>query len=141
MQQFQSLQRLLFFYALTLLVTLILYYFTLFHDMKSDNEQDSIHTFRALQYEITKHKQGPEPFETKIEEVLEHPSLTGVSYQLIVMMPSGQTYIHRHTRPNEPSFSTVTFPTVRASSDSSSIYMTPAVKSVHINLGDFNYAA
>ncbi|MGO1400714.1 MAG: hypothetical protein ACTHVI_05755 [Moraxellaceae bacterium] len=73
MQQFQSLQRLLFFYALTLLVTLILYYFTLFHDMKSDNEQNSIRTFRALQYEITKHKQNPEPFETKIENTMNYP--------------------------------------------------------------------
>ncbi|MGO1513567.1 MAG: response regulator, partial [Psychrobacter sp.] len=55
-------------------------------------------------------------------KMLKHPSLTGVSYQLIVMMPSGQTYIHRYTRPNESSFSTVTFPTARSSSNSSSIY-------------------
>ena len=53
MQQFQSLQRLLIFYALTLLVMLSIYYFALFHEMKKHSEQHSIDTFHTLQYEVT----------------------------------------------------------------------------------------
>lgn len=53
MQQFQSLQRLLIFYALTLLVMLSIYYFALFHEIKKHSEQHSIDTFHTLQYEVT----------------------------------------------------------------------------------------
>lgn len=53
MQQFQSLQRLLIFYTLTLTVMLLLYYVALFHEMKQNSEQQSIDTFYALQHDIT----------------------------------------------------------------------------------------
>ena len=117
MQQFQSLQRLLTFYGLTVLVMLALYYFTLFYEIKEDSKEQSIDTFYALQQEITKHKV---PLKAEIKAILEKPTFDGTSYQLIFMMPSGQTYIHRHARPNEPAFATVTFPIILSSFDNSS---------------------
>ncbi|MGO1474073.1 MAG: response regulator [Psychrobacter sp.] len=109
MQQFQSLQRLLIFYTLTLTVMLLLYYVALFHEMKQNSEQQSIDTFYALQHDITEHAN---PLNSEITKILEKPTFEGISYQLVFMLPSGQTYIHRHTRPNEATFSTITFPKV-----------------------------
>ena len=117
MQQFQSLQRLLIFYTLTLLAMLSVYYFTMFYEIRQDNKQDSIESFYALQYEIS---ELANPDNTDIKKVLKKPFLKDISYQLIFMMPSGQTYIHRHTRPNEREFRGITFPKVIASLPSSS---------------------
>lgn len=112
MQQFQSLQRLLIFYALTLLVMLALYYGTIFHEIKKHSEQYSIDTFHALQHAVTEHDDLLDP---DIQKILARPLFEDISYQLVFMMPSGQTYIHRHTRPNEPAFATVTFPIISSS--------------------------
>ncbi|MGP5178703.1 response regulator [Psychrobacter aquimaris] len=112
MQQFQSLQRLLIFYALTLLVMLALYYVTIFNEIKKHSEQHSIDTFYALQHEVTERDGLLNP---DIKKILEKPVFEDISYQLVFMMPSGQTYIHRHTRPNETAFSTVTFPIISSS--------------------------
>ena len=109
MQQFQSLQRLIIFYGLTVLVMLALYYFTLFYDVTHHNEEQSVDTFYTLQHEITSHTI---PVNTEIKALLEQPAFEDISYQLIFMMPSGQTYIHRHVRANEPAFATVTFPII-----------------------------
>ncbi len=117
MQQFQSLQRLILFYGLTVLVMLALYYFTLFYDMKQHNEEQSVDTFYALQHEITSHTI---PVNTEIKTLLAQPSFEDISYQLIFMMPSGQTYIHRHVRSNEPAFATVTFPIILSPFDDKS---------------------
>ncbi|MER1973838.1 MAG: hypothetical protein ABS880_08730, partial [Psychrobacter alimentarius] len=91
MQQFQSLQRLIIFYGLTVLVMLALYYFTLFYDVKQHNEEQSVDIFHTLQHEITSHTI---PVNTEIKTLLEQPAFEDISYQLIFMMPSGQTYIH-----------------------------------------------
>ena len=117
MQQFQSLQRLLLFYTLTLLTMLSLYYFALFDDIKTDNKQQSIDTFETLQHAVTEHAQ---PLNSEIQEILSEPSFAGISYQIIFMMPSGQTHIHRYVRPNERAFPTVTFPNVITSLPSDS---------------------
>lgn len=109
MQQFQSLQRLLLFYTVTLLTMLSLYYFALFDDITADNKQQSIDTFEWLQHAVTEHAA---PLNSEIQEILDQPHFAGISYQIIFMMPSGQTYIHRYVRPNERAFSTVTFPNV-----------------------------
>ncbi|MGO3875068.1 MAG: response regulator [Psychrobacter celer] len=119
MQQFQSLQRLLLFYVLTLLVMLVLYYVMLFDGMRQYQQQHSVDTFFTLQHELTEHAVLRND---ELKGVLAHPALNGISYQLIFMLPSGQTYIHRDTRPNEPEFSTVTFPTVRASAQNNGAY-------------------
>ena len=112
MQQFQSLQRLLIFYALTLLVMLSIYYFALFHEIKKHSEQHSIDTFHTLQYEVTERDDLLNP---DIKRILEKPVFEDISYQLVFMMPSGQTYIHRHTQPNERAFANVTFPIISSS--------------------------
>lgn len=117
MQQFQSLQRLLIFYTLTLLAMLSVYYFTMFYEIRQDSKQDSIESFYALQYEIS---ELANPDNTDIKKVLKKPFLKDISYQLIFMMPSGQTYIHRHTRPNEREFAGITFPNVITSLPSAS---------------------
>ncbi|MGB6824633.1 response regulator [Psychrobacter sp.] len=116
MQQFQSLQRLLIFYTLSLTVMLLLYYVTLFDGMKKHSEQHSIDTFYALQHSIIEHAA---PVDSEIKKILEQPTFDQLSYQLILMMPSGQTYIHHNTRPNESAFSTVAFPTIGTSASSS----------------------
>ena len=109
MQQFQSLQRLLIFYTLTLLAMLTVYYGTMFYEMRQHNEQHSIESFRSLEHEVT----GlTNPTNAEIKKILEKPFLKDISYQLIFMKPSGQTYIHRHTRPNEREFADITFPNV-----------------------------
>ena len=109
MQQFQSLRRLLIFYTLTLLAMLTVYYGTMFYEMGQYNEQHTIESFRSLEHEVT----GlTKPTNAEIKKILEKPFLKDMSYQLIFMKPSGQTYIHRHTRPNEREFAGITFPNV-----------------------------
>lgn len=117
MQQFKSLQRLLIFYALTLLAMLLMYYVTLFDVIKHRSEQHSIDTFHSLEHSIFEHAA---PIDVEIEKILGQPAFDHISYQLILMMPSGQTYIHRKTRPNETDFSTITLPTLSAASANSS---------------------
>ena len=119
MQQFQSLQRLLIFYALTLLVMLSLYYVTLFDVIKHRSEQHSIDTFQSLQHSII---ERAAPIDVEIEKILEQPAFDHISYQLILMMPSGQTYIHRKTRPSESAFATVTLPTMSTASNNQIAY-------------------
>ncbi len=129
MQQFQSLQRLLIFYTLTLLTMLALYYFTLFYDMKKHSEQRSIDTFRSLQHEVT---EQTGLLNRDIKNILETPTFEKVSYQLILMTPSGQTYIHRHTRPNETAFATVTFPTIDSPNSNNSSRGTYTINNHHL---------
>jgi len=126
MQQFQSLQRLLIFYTLSLTVMLLLYYVTLFDGMKKHSEQHSIDTFYSLQHSIIEHAA---PVDSEIKKILEQPTFDHLSYQLILMMPSGQTYIHHNTRPNESAFSTVAFPTIGTSASSSSDHSSYTVNS------------
>ncbi|WP_296242916.1 MULTISPECIES: hybrid sensor histidine kinase/response regulator [unclassified Psychrobacter] len=109
MQQFKSLQRLLIFYTLTLLTMLSVYYGTMFYEMRQHNKQHSLQSFYELQYEIT---ELDDPKNADIKKILEKPFLKDISYQLIFMMPSGQTYIHRRTRPNEREFSGIIFPQI-----------------------------
>ena len=109
MQQFQSLQRLLIFYTLTLLAMLLLYYFTMFYEMRNVSEQRSVEAFHSLQYEITEHAN---PIDAEIKEILKKPFFKDISYQLIFMLPSGQTYIHRYTQPNEREFTGIMFPNI-----------------------------
>jgi len=126
MQQFQSLQRLLIFYALSLTVMLLLYYVTMFDGIRKHSEQHSIDTFYALQHSIIEHAA---PVDSEIKRILEQPTFDHLSYQLILMMPSGQTYIHHNTRPNESAFSTVAFPTIGTSASSSSDHSSYTVNS------------
>ena len=111
MQQFQSLRRLLFFYTLTLLIMLALYYAMLYLTLKDDSQRYSQVTFSTLKYEVT---EFVVPTNLDIESILTGPLFQDISYQLIFMMPSGQTYVHRQTRPDEPKFTSITFPTIRA---------------------------
>ena len=108
MQQFQSLRRLLLFYTLTLFIMLSLYYLTIFVDLEADRKQSSVDTFNTLTHKIT---QYASPVNSEISAILQQPFFAEVSYQLIFMMPSGQTYIHRHTRPDERLFATMALPT------------------------------
>ena len=118
MQQFQSLQRLLIFYTLTLLAMLSLYYFTMFYEMRNDSEQRSVEVFHSLQYEITEYTN---PIDSEIKEILEKPFFKGISYQLIFMLPSGQTYIHRYNRSNEHEFTGIMLPNTTTSLPSDSL--------------------
>ncbi|WP_201587358.1 hybrid sensor histidine kinase/response regulator [Psychrobacter jeotgali] len=119
MQQFQSLIRLLFFYTLTLLIMLFLYYSMLFNELKNHSQHHTVMIFESLQHEITEHIT---PSNDELEEILTKPFMQDVSYQLILMLPSGQTYIHRHTQPYEATFNTVAFPTLSLPSSNISAY-------------------
>ena len=105
---------------------LLLYYVTLFDGMKKHSEQHSIDTFYSLQHSIIEHAA---PVDSEIKKILEQPTFDHLSYQLILMMPSGQTYIHHNTRPNESAFSTVAFPTIGTSASSSSDHSSYTVNS------------
>ena len=112
MRQFKSLTRLLIFYALSLLIMLALYYIMIFSMLKNDNQHYSQLVFDALHHEVTQHSTLTNP---EIMDILEKPLFQGVSYQIILMLPSGQTYIHRYTNPQERKFTTVVFPSLSTS--------------------------
>ncbi len=112
MQQFQSLQRLLVFYTLTLVAMLSLYYFILFHEMRNYNKQHSVEVFHTLQHEMSEYNN---PINPVLKDIMEKPFMQGVSYQLIFAMPSGETYIYQHTQPNEHGFAGIMFPTIETS--------------------------
>ena len=82
MQQFKSLQRLLIFYALTLLVMLSLYYVMIFDGANEHSKTHSITTFHLLQHSITEHRT---PVDDEIQKVLNHPFLHDISYQVILI--------------------------------------------------------
>ena len=113
MQQFQSLKRLLFFYILTLLIMLVLYYAMMFSALKTQSQEHSQVVFTALKHETTDHAV---PTEAEVEKILTKPFFQDISYQLILMMPSGQTYVYRHTQPFEQQFSNISFPTLTTTS-------------------------
>ena len=112
MQQFQSLQRLLIFYTLTLIAMLSLYYFIMFDEMRNYNEQHSVEVFHALQYEISEYNT---PINSILKDIMEEPFVQGISYQLIFVTPSNETYIYQHTQPNEHGFAGIMFPTIETS--------------------------
>ena len=108
MQQFQSLKRLLLFYVLTLLIMLALYYAMLFLTLKNQSQNYTEFVFDTLKYEVNANEV---PIETEIKDILTKPFFQDISYQLILMMPSGQTYFYHHTQPLEQKFTNITFPT------------------------------
>ncbi|WP_350561677.1 response regulator [Psychrobacter sp. CAL346-MNA-CIBAN-0220] len=119
MQQFQSLKRLLIFYTLTLLIMLALYYAMMFLTLQTNSQHHSQMVFDSLQHEINEHVI---PTDDDIKKILTKPFFQDISYQLILMLPSGQTYIHSHTRPREYKFTTFTFPRSTSQPISSSSY-------------------
>ena len=119
MQQFQSLKRLLFFYILTLLIMLSLYYGEMFLELKIRSEEYSLQTFSSLKHEFIEHT---DPTNLAVKKILDRQFFQDISYQLLFMLPSGQTYIHRYTRPDERKFTTITFPTFQLPSTNSGTY-------------------
>ncbi|MGM8910955.1 response regulator [Psychrobacter sp. 1U1] len=113
MQQFQSLKRLLLFYILTLLIMLALYYAMMLSTLKTQSQTHSQVVFAALKHEIINHAV---PTETEIENIVTKPFFQDISYQLIFMLPSGQTYVYHHIQPQETEFTSVTFPTLTSTS-------------------------
>lgn len=109
MPKFQSLSRLLIFHAMTLVIMLALYYAMMLVLIKNIHQEQTIMAFEAFRYEILSLKA---PTDDDIETILEKPMFQDLSYQLILMLPSGQTFIHRASRPDEPKFAAVAFPVV-----------------------------
>lgn len=119
MQQFQSLQRLLLFYTLTLAVMLSLYYVTIFLDLEAESKQASVEVFNLLQHEFTQHV---EPTNPELKKILERPVFQSMSYQLVFIRPSGQTFIHRNIRTNENTLISASFPALHSLSENNSHY-------------------
>jgi len=107
MQNFQSLKRLLLFYTLTLVILLSSYYAALYMELRHHSERRSLDIFNNLQYDVTEHAAITHD---DVENILKKPYFQDISYQLIFMLPSGQTYIYNHTRPNETALVAVSFP-------------------------------
>lgn len=107
MPQFQSLKRLLTFYLMTLIMMLILYYAMMVVVLKKNHQEQSLQALAAFKFDILSLNA---PSNDDIENILAKPMFQNLSYQLILMQPSGQTYIHRANRSDEPKFATVIFP-------------------------------
>jgi len=116
MQRFQSLKRLLLFYTLTLVILLSLYYAALYMELRHHSEKRSLDILNNLQYDVTEYGAVTND---DIENILKKPYIQNISYQLIFMLPSGQTYIYNHTRPNETALTAVSFPTTTLNAKSS----------------------
>ena len=110
MQQFQSLKRLLIFYSLTLSIMLVLYYVMLFFTLKANTQQYSQIMFESLRHNLS---EAHENTNRHLEIILQRPPYQHISYQLILMKPSGQTYVYNNTRPDEPPFTVVSFPYIK----------------------------
>lgn len=109
MQQFQSLKRVLIFYTLTLIIMLAIYYAMIYLALSDRNQQHSELVFNALVHDVSEYDT---PTDEDIKKLLTNPLFKDFSYQLILRLPSGQTYVYRYTRPNEIKLDTVTFPII-----------------------------
>ena len=115
MQPFQSLKRLLSFYTLTLFIMLVLYYAMIFLVLKSNSQQYSQMVFDTLQREVS---EDIVLTDDELVKIIKKPFFQGISYQLILMLPSGQTYVHRYTRPHDRQFTTINFPNINSAANS-----------------------
>ena len=135
MRQYQSLKRLLLFYTLTLLIMLVLYYAMMIVTMQQSYKKHSEMIFSTLVHELT--LRGV-PSDGDIKDILSRPLLDDISYQLIVMQPSGQTAVYNHIEPNEHDISDISFPTIsnQATSNVSAYRLTHHYLIGHVNLQD-----
>lgn len=84
MKKTQSLQRLLWFYALSLVIMLALYYLLAYQNLKETQQQHTIAVYQQLlhianDYEIT----SP----SDVEYLLETHPLYNISYQVMLITP------------------------------------------------------
>ena len=107
MQQFQSLKRVLSFYILTLFIMLLMYYVMLFSILRENTKRHSQLVFQTLKHDLSNDNVVNNE---NINKVLKEPLFQDISYQLVLMIRSGKTYVYSHTRPNEPKFTTINFP-------------------------------
>ncbi|MGM8886158.1 response regulator [Psychrobacter sp. 1U2] len=75
-------------------------------ELKHHSERRSLDIFNNLQYDVTEYGAVTND---DIENILKKPYIQDISYQLIFMLPSGQTYIYNHTRANETALTAVSF--------------------------------
>ena len=127
MQQFHSLRRMLSFYILTLFIMLFLYYAMLFLTLRENTIKHSQMVFQTLKSNLADYDAITND---NINKLLLKPLFQDISYQLILTMRSGQTYVYNHTRPDEREFTTVTFPTL----DSQNLKSISAYKLTNHNL-------
>ena len=90
---------------------LTIYYAMMFLTLKDNSEQYTVKVFDTLQYELVEIGQ---PTDSQVLRILNKPLFKDFSYQLVFMLPSGQTYVHHHTYPNERRLSTVIFPNMQS---------------------------
>ncbi|MDO5768366.1 MAG: response regulator [Psychrobacter sp.] len=107
MKKHPSLQRIFNFYTLSLMVMLAMYYLLAYTSLV---ERQQIHTqtiFARLLHEIKNHNTFRQD---DVNEVLDKPFLSNTSYQLMVITPSGQIYIHDYYRPDDKDIEVLTLP-------------------------------
>ena len=100
-------QRLLAFYFLALIVMLAMYYVLAYSAAVEQQKLRSQQVFSRLLHELKEHRASNQ---TDLKVLLKKPFIRRISYQLILMAPSGQTYIHDYYRSDDTNLETVTLP-------------------------------
>ena len=99
---------------------LLMYYVMLFSILRENTKQNTQQVFQILKYDLSNSNVVTNE---NINKVLKKPLFQDISYQLVLMVRSGQTYVYSHTRPSEPKFTTINFPALfRQNSDAVSTY-------------------
>lgn len=86
---------------------LSLYYVVLYIEIHDYSQRHSVTIFESLRYDLTAQLVTSN---YEVEEILKKPYLEDISYQLIFTLPSGQTYIHTQTLPDEKELISISFP-------------------------------
>lgn len=100
-------QRLFTFYSLALLIMLGMYYLLAYDAEVAQQKIRSQEVFSRLSHELEAHRASNQ---TDLKPLLKKPFIKNISYQLILIAPSGQTYIHDYYRSDDAHLKTVTLP-------------------------------
>lgn len=109
MKKHPSLQRIFRFYILSLGVMLAMYYYLAYIFVIEQQQQHSQTIFARLVHELKAHNISQQ---AELKNLLKKPFIKNVSYQLMLMAPSGQTYIYNYYRSDDTDLGTITLPQV-----------------------------
>lgn len=107
MKKHPSLQRIFNFYTLSLMVMLAMYYLLAYTALVERQQLQTQAVFSRLIHELKNHSAASQ---NQITEILDKPFIKNISYQLMVISPSGQTYIHDYYRPDDTHIAALTLP-------------------------------
>lgn len=100
-------QRLFAIYSLALIVMLAMYYLLAYDAEVSQQKLRSQAVFSQLSHELTEHRASNQ---TDLKPLLKKPFIKNISYQIILIAPSGQTYIYDYYRSDDAHLKKVALP-------------------------------